>query len=460
MKNGFRHWWLAGCVAALLTASAQVGVTVFMWAVEINGSFILPTDEVTVNPGDTITIDFLVDDWTPDLLKAYQVSIDADSLQPVPGVSEGVIDLAGLPCADDSECFGNSECLDGICDDEAGIRCDIAAQDCPTGRPCPNGDEDCFGMTCVVGVCEQAECVADPDGDACDCYAAAFIDESRTDYVFYQQATFALSNCQQTPALLGYVGVGSVLYSGGLEDPGPAKYIGTLIFEVSEDACGDFTLEIAEGIGFTVVQDVNSIPIEPLDITSTVLVHTGACACEILSSDPPNCAIDARQPHHLNDNTDKYGWDSIDLTFSCDPIAAGFDEPADFTKSQTPNMLPSSPSIQSVTALGGNTLRLGLSKPINPDNWYCVALAADATEKVCLGYLPADADSDKTAAPADILKVIDHLNGVDIRPVYSVDMDRDGDPAPADILRVIDLLNGAAEFIPWLDLSLPDCPTG
>ena len=84
----------------------------------------------------------------------------------------------------------------------------------------------------------------------------------------------------------------------------------------------------------------------------------------------------------------------------------------------------------------------------------------DSGTSVCLGYLPADSDGDRTSAPADILKVIDHLNGVDVRPIYSVDMDRDGDPAPADILRVIDLLNGAATYDPWLDASLPQSPCG
>jgi hypothetical protein len=457
MNNGFKHLWLAGCVAALLTTSARGDATIYMRAVEINGSFILPTDEVTVNPGDTITINFFMEGWAPALLRAYQASTDADGLHSGPC---GSIGLASFTCADDGDCLGVSECLDGICNDEAGIRCDVAAQDCATGWSC-DGDEDCFGLTCGVnGYCEVADCVADPGGSACDCFASAFIDESRADYVFYQQAWFGNSNCKQQNAALGYIGVGAVRYSGGQEDTGVAKYIGTLILKVSDDACGDFTLGIAEGIEYTFARDPDSIPIEPIDTSSTVLVHTGMVPCTIVSSDPPNCAVDARQPHHLDDSTIKYGWESVDLTFSCDPVASGIDDPSDFTRSQVPIPLPSAPTIQSVTDLGGNTLRIQFSQPINPERWFCVALASDANEKVCLGYLPADADSDLTAAPADILKVIDHLNDVDIRPVYSVDMDRDGDPGPADILRVIDLLNGASEFIPWLDHSLVDCPTG
>ena len=54
--------------------------------------------------------------------------------------------------------------------------------------------------------------------------------------------------------------------------------------------------------------------------------------------------------------------------------------------------------------------------------------------------------------------MIDSLNGVVPLPDSQVDMDRDGDPAPADILRVIDLLNGAGDFVIWLDAQID--PTG
>jgi hypothetical protein len=174
-----------------------------------------------------------------------------------------------------------------------------------------------------------------------------------------------------------------------------------------------------------------------------------------LASDPPNCAIDARQPHNLNNAAEVYGWESITLEFDCTAAATPPSEVADYTVTVESG---DAPTIVSVV-VDGNNATLNLDGPIPAGQWTCFSLTADAGQQSCLGYLPADADSDRTAAPADILKVIDHLNGVDVRPVYSVDMDRDGDPAPADILRVIDLLNGAGAFDPWLDQSLSACPS-
>ena len=56
--------------------------------------------------------------------------------------------------------------------------------------------------------------------------------------------------------------------------------------------------------------------------------------------------------------------------------------------------------------------------------------------------------------------MIDSLNGVIPLPDSQVDMDRDGTPASADILRVIDLLNGAGEYEPFNGVCLDEagCP--
>ncbi len=64
-------------------------------------------------------------------------------------------------------------------------------------------------------------------------------------------------------------------------------------------------------------------------------------------------------------------------------------------------------------------------------------------------------NSDGTAGPADILAVIDILNGVRTAPwgAYSADVDHSDAVGPPDILRVIDLLNHG-----WLDTALPTNP--
>ena len=71
-------------------------------------------------------------------------------------------------------------------------------------------------------------------------------------------------------------------------------------------------------------------------------------------------------------------------------------------------------------------------------------------------YLAGDVNRDGTSTPADILAVIDCLNGVanfDCR-LSNTDVDRSNETGPPDILRVVDLLNGAAEFESWLGVQL------
>ncbi len=185
--------------------------------------------------------------------------------------------------------------------------------------------------------------------------------------------------------------------------------------------------------------------------TANLTIHANG-GCTIASSDPPNCAIDARQTSNP-DGSNPDGWDAIELTLSC--TTAGM-TPADFVvevESGTP------PTIVNVT-VEGNTATIELSGPIPAGQWTCFSLASDPSQEACLGYLPADADGDRTAAPADVLRVIDCLNGVATCEVWQSDIDRDGTPAPADILRVIDLLNGADQLDEWLNVTIGVCPSG
>ena len=100
---------------------------------------------------------------------------------------------------------------------------------------------------------------------------------------------------------------------------------------------------------------------------------------------------------------------------------------------------------------------LELSEPIPTGQWTCFALAADSREQMCLGYLPADVNADLFSNAADVLSLIDCINGT--CEIWQCDVDRDDECGPTDILRAIDLLNGAAEFGAWLDESLLTCPS-
>ncbi len=56
----------------------------------------------------------------------------------------------------------------------------------------------------------------------------------------------------------------------------------------------------------------------------------------------------------------------------------------------------------------------------------------------------------------DIQTLLDALAGSGpALPIWARDVDRSGELSPADMLRVIDLLNGADGFVPWLDFTLP-----
>ncbi len=176
--------------------------------------------------------------------------------------------------------------------------------------------------------------------------------------------------------------------------------------------------------------------------------------CVIVSTDPPNCAIDARQPSKP-DGTEPAGWNSIDLTFS-DASCAAAVGPGDFSVSVHPAETP--PTITDAIK-DGATVTLVFDRLISTGKWTCVTYADTTT---CLGSLPGDVSAaDNTSAPADILYVIDCLNGVRTCEMWQCDVDRSDMCGPPDILRVIDLLNGAGVYDPWLNVSMEvTCPPG
>jgi len=170
----------------------------------------------------------------------------------------------------------------------------------------------------------------------------------------------------------------------------------------------------------------------------------------IVSSDPPNGAIDARQPSDV-DGSNVAGWSIFDLTFDGDPSDV---RPGDFEVAQKGGR-GEPPSVMEVTPLGGNVLRITLSDRIGVVAWTTIT-HLDSGTSVRVGYLPADVTSDGTSGPLDVLALIDFLNGVGpLREIWSTDINRTGQANPADVLREIDLLNGAGELDAYNGVSLP-----
>jgi len=197
----------------------------------------------------------------------------------------------------------------------------------------------------------------------------------------------------------------------------------------------------------TVGEDVDGVTQGP------VWSFTTAPACRIVSSSPTSCAIDARQPHDLNNADSLEGWQSLSIDFECAVSSSPPDSELDFSINSS---VTESPTIVDVD-VNGSTVTLVLSEPIPVGQWTCITYN-ETGEQVCLGYLPGDVDEDGTAAAPDIMALVDALNLRFPRLDHSTDLDRSGEPGAPDILREIDLLNGAGEFEEWRDRSIGDCP--
>lgn len=208
-------------------------------------------------------------------------------------------------------------------------------------------------------------------------------------------------------------------------------------FDVGGDVCvtvsASFTFD-----GTTRVNDKIIAVIDPATPLASV------------ASIPPDGAIDARQPCRP-DGTNPAGWQSFDIMFNGETCLT---TAADFVVAQEGGVL-SAPTVVALEHVGPQTVRVLLSDMIEPGAWTTVTHnSSGAITRV--GYLPGDVNSDGTSAPADILKLVDALNGVgDPRAIWSTDVDRSGVAGPPDILRVIDLLNGAGVYQAWLNRNLP-----
>jgi len=293
-------------------------------------------------------------------------------------------------------------------------------------------------------------------------------------------------------------------------------YLGTLILVATGEACGLLTLDLLEDSTFLIDNIGSKLPtpiIEPLRIdigvsqpcddgdpcTENDATCGGTCAgtpircapgewclggiCTDCTFDqlidatwaddgppaddpfdrPGNCAIDARQPHSINDVTAIEGWDRLVLTFSCDPTRLATTlEPARFLV-QTDSAEVSPPAIASggvVANAVDRTITIPLGHRISPGTYTCVT-HTDSANQWCAGFLPADASQDGLSTAADINALIHAINHVPghALPIYATDMDRSGTTNGQDILRLIDLLNGASDFDPWLAQGLPPCPS-
>ena len=171
----------------------------------------------------------------------------------------------------------------------------------------------------------------------------------------------------------------------------------------------------------------------------------------IVGSVPPDGSIDARAPHELDDSAARFGWMDLDLTFegAINVVDAG-----GFAVSQQGGVA-GTPVVATVQRLATDRVKVTLDERLEPSAWTTVT-HLDSQTSVRLGFLPGDVNGDGISATDDVTALMDYLGGVgDPRELWSVDIDHTLNTQPADLLRLIDLLNGAGAFDPYLDVSLP-----
>lgn len=367
---------------------------------------------------------------------------------------------------DTSDCGGGGGCQVGEIEDCNGNCCPdwwLGDGDCDQGQWTYNGIPiylNCAAMNCDNGDCSPAECTG---GGGCaageiedcngNCAPESWLGDNDCDHGqwTYNNIPIFFScpelNCDNGDCPGGACGP-SACPPGEVEDChgacAPITWVGDAECDHGQWSYG----------GLPIFFNCMAFDCDngdcPLDVC-----HGG---CPLETSNPPNCAIDARQPHDMYNPVIRYGWDFADLTFDCTlpPLT-----PSHFIVSQHPAAPAAPPTVVNVLGLTADTVRVQFSGPINPGCWTCLQVKWNSGlgNAGCFGYLPADANASLQSGPPDIIAVIDHINGVIPRPIYGVDMDRSTVVDPSDIIRVIDLLNGAGAFAPWMNATLPPCPS-
>ncbi|MHC5108722.1 MAG: hypothetical protein ACYTHJ_02445, partial [Planctomycetota bacterium] len=221
--------------------------------------------------------------------------------------------------------------------------------------------------------------------------------------------------------------------------------------------------------GTLVCQDtlVRSCPVGPLNLNQQYFwrvvsqspggetegqIWTFITTCPIGDSDPQPCSIDARQPHQPDSVDPAQGVNTITLAFDCDDGSTVAESADDFIVESSAG---AAPGIENFGVVEDSILLI-LDSPIPPNAWTCIIHTPGQTS-VCIGYLPGDVDGNERAEPADILRMIECLDGSFPCTLGSSDIDRNGLAEPSDLLRLIDLLNGGQEFDTQFDVAIGPC---
>ncbi|MCH7591731.1 MAG: S8 family serine peptidase [Planctomycetes bacterium] len=174
----------------------------------------------------------------------------------------------------------------------------------------------------------------------------------------------------------------------------------------------------------------------------------------ILTSDPPDGAIDARQPVQPDGSPNELGfnvWQWIDLTFpaSTTSLAAG-----DFSITEDPD---TGVELRISTVFSKpNFFRVLFNRQLSVGSWTTIT-HLDSGTSVRLGLLPGDVDGDGIVSIPDLTAAVRALDGqIGPLPLWSTDLNRSGATTAQDLLREVDLLSGVVGvYDAFLGASLP-----
>jgi hypothetical protein len=180
----------------------------------------------------------------------------------------------------------------------------------------------------------------------------------------------------------------------------------------------------------------------------------------IAAANPLAGTVDARQPHGPTGDSPRQGIGS-----ASDPIiitlgVSGAEQCFRLCET-SPDPTLGANDIATVTDLGGGEYEIMLLHPITPGEQTIIEYLGTGEWVHYISH-PANVNGDPSADSSDVTDLIAALNGVP--PAYglfSVDLDHSGALTPADVLRLIDLLNGADSLDAWDGTDRPtntSCP--
>lgn len=264
---------------------------------------------------------------------------------------------------------------------------------------------------------------------------AAYIDDKDPQYVHYGLHIIPIAD---TLKAAGYRWLTVLLKAE--EGPvsaqdGTKYYLGTVELEASPDASGAFTIVFVENMNSTGLLDSGGVHIGGIRYEGLIVtVDPKLIRLVIRESEPPNGAIDARLSDARGLGAAR-PWSVVKVRFSLDAAQVSR---TDFVVTDGTSAPPTVRDL----LIDGSSVTLSLSSSIRPGCWTDITYQPTGT-RVRLGYLPGDVTNDGHTNAADLLALVDELNGTQSLPAYRTDLDRNGETTAADLAALVSFMSGA-----------------